>query len=194
MLVAVVYPSGTAAQNAEPEIVRAQPRGSQDWVTADDFTPGLRDLGVEGRVGFLLHVNPSGHVERCIVTQSSGSVRLDARTCELVSQRARFDPPKNRLGNSSTATFEGGVNWALSKPSNNKTPRMNYSMEVTVDDKGRVTKCDVVDFGMTLAPGTSSRPFDPCPKVGSLFEDDFVSRESRDTMRFLITKAVIEIP
>ena len=176
MLVAVVYPSGTAAQNAEPEIVRAQPRGSQDWVTADDFTPGLRDLGVEGRVGFLLHV------------------RLDARTCELVSQRARFDPPKNRLGNSSTATFEGGVNWALSKPSNNKTPRMNYSMEVTVDDKGRVTKCDVVDFGMTLAPGTSSRPFDPCPKVGSLFEDDFVSRESRDTMRFLITKAVIEIP
>lgn len=49
-------------------------------------------------VGVRFAVEIDGHVDRCVVTDSSGDRSVDARTCQLIEQRFRFKPSRDPQG------------------------------------------------------------------------------------------------
>ena len=92
----------------------AQPtRSPAGWVNADDYPPELIKRNVQGTVGFTLAVNDEGHVDSCVVTQSSGSLELDNRTCELLLRRARFFPAVDVGKRVVASQFISSVKWAV---------------------------------------------------------------------------------
>jgi protein TonB len=52
-------------------------------------------------------------VKECTVTGSSGSSALDATTCRLMRQRAKFTPAKNNRGELTSDTVTSAIRWVL---------------------------------------------------------------------------------
>jgi len=69
-----------------------------------DARPGERPLSA--RLRFAL--GPNGSVVRCVVTQSSGVEALDAASCRILQERARFRPERGR--STSIVQFTWGNN------------------------------------------------------------------------------------
>ena len=66
-----------------------------------------------GGVAFLLSVGADGVPTECKVTKSSGSASLDAGTCALLLQRARFTPARDEAGQPATGAFRSRINWEI---------------------------------------------------------------------------------
>ncbi|WP_322963364.1 energy transducer TonB [Sphingomonas fuzhouensis] len=75
-----------------------------DWVHPDDYPPASMRAGDEGRVSVQLHVDASGMVTGCQVTNSSGHPLLDAQTCRVLTLRAHFKPARDASGQAIAAT------------------------------------------------------------------------------------------
>ncbi|MGN6821133.1 MAG: energy transducer TonB [Sphingomonas sp.] len=58
--------------------------------SVSDYPPAARRAGVEGRVLIVFSIASDGSVNSCKVAVSSGFDLLDARTCEVVSERGHF--------------------------------------------------------------------------------------------------------
>ena len=69
--------------------------------------------GGEGTVGFAVAVNHEGRVVRCTVRQSSGVSALDAATCKLIAERARFAPATDQSGAKKPGVYASRVRWAI---------------------------------------------------------------------------------
>ena len=79
-------------------VVRGEPLLIGLVFSAGDYPAvALRDRE-DGQVRFEVEVSPSGAPVRCTVTESSGSERLDRRTCEVIMQRATFIPATDGNG------------------------------------------------------------------------------------------------
>lgn len=74
----------------QPSIVGSPLR----WITSDDYPSAALHEGREGRASYMLTIDASGRVCRCEITASSGHADLDAKTCDLLSRRARFAKTK----------------------------------------------------------------------------------------------------
>lgn len=83
----------------------ASPANMEDVV--DLYPAKSRKLREEGTVHYQVEVNSRGELESCAVTRSSGFSRLDAATCLLLVQRARFERKGERY------TYNGTVVWKL---------------------------------------------------------------------------------
>ena len=94
--------------------VAAKPRGNPgNWVTVDDYRTSWINREMVGTARFRLEVAPSGRVQNCTITASSGHADLDRATCNLVTQRARFEPAKDTTGASVTGSYVSSVRWEL---------------------------------------------------------------------------------
>jgi protein TonB len=67
-----------------------------------------------GTVGLRFVVGPSGRVDRCTVTRSSGSGALDETTCRLILSRFRYRPARDFTGRPIAETIRGEHEWAFS--------------------------------------------------------------------------------
>ena len=83
------------------------------YFSNDDYPAAAMRAGEEGAVAFVLAVGTTGRVENCTVTQSSGSIALDAATCSIVSRRARFFPARDESGRAIPGTAQAEIKWAL---------------------------------------------------------------------------------
>lgn len=83
------------------------------WATNDDYPAQSRRNKDEGIVHFLLMVSETGSVKDCHIVESSGFSELDAKTCELMRQRAKFDPAKDVSGAAVTGQYSNRVLWKL---------------------------------------------------------------------------------
>ncbi len=92
----------------------ARPRGRPgDWVSTGDYpSQDLRE-GNQGVVRFRLGISAEGRVTSCTVTGSSGFSRLDARACDKLSTRARFDPASDDSGAKVAGSFSGSLRWSI---------------------------------------------------------------------------------
>lgn len=140
-------PSSTLAQPAEP---LANPA---TWVNYDDYpAPALR-ANAQGTVQFRLTVSTQGLVDDCVIVSSSGSPLLDETTCRVVTQRARFKPARNALGQAVPSQYFRRVNWRIQQDDRGSNPEtlegllkqpalVNVRMEV--DLTGKIIKCDLL--------------------------------------------------
>jgi TonB family protein len=104
-----VDPAVYATLRAKPEPVQAVAA----LVSEADYPADARNAGAMGTTGATVLVNPDGRVAKCLVTSSSGNASLDAKTCRLLSERARFTPAVDAQGRKVLAPFATSIGWAL---------------------------------------------------------------------------------
>lgn len=83
------------------------------WATNDDYPKQSRRNKDEGIVHFLLMVSETGEVADCHILESSGFPELDAKTCELMRERAKFHPAKDAKGAAVSSQYTNRVRWKL---------------------------------------------------------------------------------
>lgn len=75
--------------------VRAKPRQSPArWLTNNDYPNESIRAGEQGSVDVRLDIGASGDLAACTVLRSSKFPRLDQRTCDMMRQRARYEPAR----------------------------------------------------------------------------------------------------
>ncbi len=94
-----------------------RPRANlSSYFSADDYPEEALRVGAEGTVHFRLVINSDGRVSGCSLVRSSGNAALDARTCEVLIGRARYQPARNTAGQAIAGTDQGRVTWRLPEP------------------------------------------------------------------------------
>ena len=78
-----------------------------------DYPDGAYNSHVGGTVFISFVVAPSGRVESCAVTRSSGNRELDATTCRLIQKRFRYWPARDSWGKPIAETVRGEQEWEL---------------------------------------------------------------------------------
>lgn len=94
--------------------VAAKPRNDpKRWVTTEDYRGNWIRQEMTGRARFRLEIAADGRVANCAITGSSGHPALDAATCALVSERAKFQPARGSEGEPVTGSYSNAIDWRL---------------------------------------------------------------------------------
>lgn len=86
-----------------------------NWMSPDDYPAEALRNNVEGKVGVSILVREDGTPERCFVRQSSGARVLDARTCGVIMERARFAPGADAKGGPSKSQSTLSFSWKIAE-------------------------------------------------------------------------------
>lgn len=85
------------------------------WVTNADYPAAAMREEREGVVRFRLIYDEQGLPTSCEITTSSGHADLDATTCRLVQQRARFKPGRDAAGKAAGGSYRNSIRWQIPK-------------------------------------------------------------------------------
>lgn len=78
---------------------RAIPTGNPGkWVSNSDYPAHLVDRGIQGLIQFRLSIDAAGKVSGCAIQQSTRPAEFDKKVCQIMVQRARFDPALDAAG------------------------------------------------------------------------------------------------
>jgi hypothetical protein len=79
--------------------IAVPPRGDlRGLFTSDDYPDQALFGNNQGTAQFFLLINEKGAVAGCNIVEPSGAPVLDARGCEIIKERARFKPARDRNG------------------------------------------------------------------------------------------------
>ena len=100
---------------ATPGLAQAgfRPINPGEWITDHDYPAAAIRNGDEGKVSFKLTISPEGAVTRCEITGGTAPESLKQLTCQLVRERARFNPAHNSKGEPAEGTFAASVAWKI---------------------------------------------------------------------------------
>ncbi len=100
-----------------------------------------------GIVSVVIRIGRDGRVTDCIIDRSSGHAALDAQTCRILWQRARFVPAKDKSGNTVESAWRQRIRWEL--PEAEPMPLKPWGMRLTLEfvEEGGITSCDVQTSG-----------------------------------------------
>ncbi len=134
-----------------------------DWVTDADYPPEAWRNGEEGLVRYELVVSPEGRVTGCRITQSEATPALEAETCRLLRERARFEPATDGEGKPVSSPFKGAVQWERREP---ELGAGSFTVKVafTLDERGNTRNCRILERSGEI-PVNMVRSFErnPCP-------------------------------
>ncbi|WP_186728709.1 energy transducer TonB [Sphingomonas panacisoli] len=160
--VALAVPSVAMAQEATAS---AHPKGDLgSWFPMNIYPPEAKRKGEQGRVVAELAVDKFGNATACKIVQSSGSMSLDARTCELALANARFVPALDTSGKPVASTFTlPGVRWVLNDVftvdlSTGGTSSIISNFEIDVDPQGNGVACRPVGVTQGLGGCADFKP------------------------------------
>lgn len=102
------------ARNALPEAERLQRASLGSYFSPADYPMSSVENHESGTVRFWIEVSAQGRVTDCHIVQSSGSAALDAATCRVMRERARYAPARDANGRP-VASYDGDytLNWRL---------------------------------------------------------------------------------
>jgi protein TonB len=89
------------------------PSTASDFVTEQGYPPEALRHHWEGRVGFTVAIDPTGHASNCRITSSSGHSVLDEATCRNILANGRFKPAVDAHGNPLEADYSASVDWKI---------------------------------------------------------------------------------
>lgn len=101
-------PEGSGPRPAKPPRADLRP-----YFGTPDYPPDALRAREQGVVYYAVIVAPSGRVQACAVTRSSGSAALDAATCAIFFTRVRYTPAKDAAGRAVIGQDMGHVTWRL---------------------------------------------------------------------------------
>lgn len=106
-------PSATSTASGVAPLA-ARPRNDPGrWITTSDYRSSWIARELTGTARFRLEIAADGRVTDCTITGSTGHAALDAATCRLLEQRARFEPARNSKGDAVASSFANAVRWEL---------------------------------------------------------------------------------
>ena len=79
--------------------------------TARDYARIAGPLVLQGTVDVRYTIQADGHVTDCTVTRSSGHLRLDRATCEIIEDRFRYRPAQDDAGRPIASTKKTSFSW-----------------------------------------------------------------------------------
>ena len=79
----------------------------------DDYPASALREGRQGTTSLRLAGAKDGSVRGCLIVESSGSVDLDAASCERMIRRARFRPANDDKGNAIDSTYDMRFVWKI---------------------------------------------------------------------------------
>jgi TonB family protein len=82
-----------------------------DYFTPADYPANALPPGGYAYVAFSVAVGPDGRVTTCTIYRSSGAPALDAATCRVVRERARYSPALDPAGQPAAGRHGGGIMW-----------------------------------------------------------------------------------
>lgn len=144
MLHSLILVSLFAAVTAHPAVMQA------GWIGDEDYPAAALKAAQQGEVQVRYQISASGLVSDCTIAQSSGSSVLDARTCELMSQRFRYAPAVDGDGKAVAEWRTKKINWKLpasaagANDTGMATARRKAEVKVEVARDGSVDSCEVV--------------------------------------------------
>lgn len=87
------------------------------WVSGTirnrDYPRDASRARIGGDVEVRFTIQPTGRVDNCRVTRSSGDVSLDATTCRLIEERFRFRPATDAAGRAVASQYGWRQSWWL---------------------------------------------------------------------------------
>lgn len=159
---ALLLAGPVSGQEAEAPAADSLPRGAipatppQDWVTDDDYPPEALKARRQGRVSFVLTIDPQGKPSACGITESSGVIQLDVETCRLMMARARFAPALDAEGRPAASEWSSRFRWEL-PPLDFPLASWAFNGRFSVGAKGKVLSCSEESFG--AAPPRRGTPW-----------------------------------
>ena len=132
------------------------------WVTADDYPLAALRAEVQGTAAFRLDINSKGLVSGCTITNSSGSQELDTATCDLVTERARFEPGRDAQGLAIAGSYSTRIRWIIPDGSPDGPSQVVPSVSIEtffVETDGTATNCKSTSNGADVS---ASRRNSPC--------------------------------
>lgn len=154
-----------------------------NWALDNDYPVEARRAGHEGVVVFRLTVDAAGAVSRCEVTTSSGSPVLDATTCQLMRERARFKPARDERGRAIAATYSNRVTWRIPKVEAIPLTSFQFVGSVTITSAGS-RDCKIETRGKPRVTGGIT-----CEVLTAMGKQAI--REPGDTARFTLVNALV---
>jgi protein TonB len=94
----------------------------------EDYPADALERGAEGRVRVRVLINPRGGPQACEVLDSANDASLDAATCALLLERARFRPARDARGRAVPDLVETTVRWELE---DRRAPFVQFRFRVT---------------------------------------------------------------
>lgn len=79
----------------------------------DDYPATAMDTNATGKLQFVLLIDEAGKVADCTVTETSGIAALDAQSCAIVAQRARFRPAVGADGKAAKDAVLQSISWKI---------------------------------------------------------------------------------
>jgi protein TonB len=110
-------PSSTERPASAEARIAGEPQGPRANLVAifstDDYPVEAIRRNEQGTVGYQLSINRLGWVSGCRIVSSSGSEALDRATCNIIRDRARFEPARDANGRRATGQYSGKIRWEL---------------------------------------------------------------------------------
>jgi TonB family protein len=117
----------TAPRELGPRRAMAE-RPLNQLFSSADYPLRARRHRLEGTVQFRLEIDSEGNIASCDIVGSSGSPALDAATCRVVRERARFSPAVDSRGQPLPDTVNATVHWRMT----DIEPPMRFARERAV--------------------------------------------------------------
>ncbi len=146
-----------------PPISKARPAkapstfSQYEWFQDVVLPASLYRQQAEGLVMYSVKINAEGAVTDCTVTDSSGFPELDALTCEIVREKARFDPALDQDGEPTLGSFSSYKRWSFRPHDLND---FSFTIRATIRVDGTAINCRVVEQAGT--PPMGFKEEDPC--------------------------------
>ena len=184
-------PEGVAGFSA-PVSMPVPRNNPGEWVSSDDYPSGPIMRGEQGVAAFVLTVDSAGRVDACQLTQSTGSVDLDAATCRLVAERALFEPAKDAKGRPVPSLYRNRIRWQLPPPTPNLPDSAGSTMlSFIVQPDGSVMDCQ---FELVGAPPRDFPDLKAgqCPP-GLAFDVGYLDKDGRPVARRVVMRSSLEV-
>jgi TonB family protein len=134
----------------------------EDWVTNADYPLDAWRKREEGRVQYDIAVDAQGKAAGCTITYSTATPTLEAETCRLLLERARFAPAEDASGTPRASVWPGETVWQAREPQ--FSVPMIVTVAFTVDERGQQRDCRIVERSDKLPPDIERNlERRPCP-------------------------------
>ena len=115
-LAAALLPAAAAfAQSASPAEGPEPVNPLASYIADVDYPVEALGRRQQGTVRFRLAIDAAGNVTGCTIERSSGAPSLDAASCQLIGQRARFRPARGADGAPVPGTYASSIRWIIPK-------------------------------------------------------------------------------
>jgi protein TonB len=167
-------------------------RSWDSWVTNADYPLDAWRAREEGMVQYDVAVDAQGKPAGCTITYSTATPALEAETCRLLLERARFQPAEDANGKPRASVWAGETVWQAREPQ--FSVPMQVKVAFIIDERGQQRDCRIIERSDNLPPDAErSLKRNPCPSSYAARGVPYRDAEGRPVAREVTVSYVITL-